>query len=162
MPGTILIMRGLPGSGKSTHAETLAQKHGAVIVSADFFFLEYEKWINPMPTPRQPVYRFDPKLLPQAHASCLRDFVRAIHGNKGLIIVDNTNLSVADLAPYAALALAYRYDLQILQMATDSEVCFARQVHGVSRHVFSRMVKTLQSEVIPRRWPVTLVPCQKL
>ena len=56
----VIIMRGLPGSGKSTEAKSYILTHGAVVVSADDFFMVAGK------------YRYNPAKIGDAHVACMR------------------------------------------------------------------------------------------
>lgn len=93
----IYILRGPSGCGKTTFAKTI---NGAKICSADHFF-----------TKDDGTYEFDPSKLGEAHAACLRKYVDAIllrvKGRQFPIIVDNTNLTDTELAPYVRIAQAY-------------------------------------------------------
>jgi predicted kinase len=48
-----------------------------------------------------------------------------------LIVVDNTNTTVAEMAPYMAVAAAYGHDTKVVTIDCDPEVAAARNVHGV-------------------------------
>jgi len=130
----VYILRGLPGCGKTTYARRLQESNPARIAffSADHYFM------------RDAVYRFDPSQLPMAHGECLRAYANCVSRSLSLesVIVDNTNLSVAEIAPYYALALAYGHrDVAVYNVnrrATADE-CHARNVHGVSLDTVRRM-----------------------
>lgn len=137
----VYILRGVPGCGKTTYARRLQESNpeGTVIISADNYFM------------RDGVYRFDPSQLHTAHNECLRAYAEYVtRGNSPgreieSLIVDNTNLSVAEIAPYYALALAYGHrDVAVYNVnrrATADE-CYARNAHGVSLDTFCRMANT--------------------
>ena len=115
----VSILCGVSGCGKTTWAA----RNGIWplrVVSADHAFYD-----------RDGKYNFDPSRLPEAHGSCLRYFVAALQDKVSHVIVDNTNTTVAEIAPYAALALAYGFDLEILFFNCDPEVAAARNTHGV-------------------------------
>lgn len=138
----ITIMRGVPGSGKSTYTK------GRRKVSADSFFeVDGE-------------YRFDPRLLPHAHGKCLRDFIDLCRNPEGdELVVDNTGTTIAEIAPYAATALAYGHSIKIITLECDPEVAAARNVHGVPRAAVIAMHKRLQEDTakIPPWWPHEIV-----
>jgi hypothetical protein len=87
-----IILSGPSGFGKSTLAAKLAGTVGegkSFICSADNFFVNEGGF-----------YEFDPKLLPQAHKECYLDFINVVNFRTPLVIVDNTNLSGWEIAPY--------------------------------------------------------------
>ena len=92
MKKQVIIMQGISGSGKSTKAHEIAEKHSAIgcrVVSADDLFT-----ING-------TYNFDPTLLGEAHKQCMRSFLAALQNPEvGLVIVDNTNTTLVEMAPY--------------------------------------------------------------
>lgn len=117
MSKKLIILRGLPGSGKST-----LQKRDypdAVVASADQFFMVDGE------------YRFNPARLPEAHGTCCRTVIGALQVESPLIVVDNTAISVVEIAPYVLLAQAYGYDAEIITLCCDPAVAAARNLHGV-------------------------------
>lgn len=115
---TVIIMRGVPGSGKSTYAK--ASFPGAVICSADDFFT------------KDGVYRFDGAKIGMAHAECFSKFMRAITAPLELqIIIDNTNTQLWEMAPYRAVAHHFGHGVRIIRMACDPEIAASRCVHDV-------------------------------
>lgn len=139
----VIILRGVPGSGKSTYVK---RNPNAVVVSADHYF-----------TDDKGLYNFDPTKLPLAHAKCLREFVDALLNHRDWeqdveIVVDNTNTSVMEVAPYAALALAYGASLRVVTLKCDPVAAAARNVHGVPESTVLAMAKRLEDET-PRLAP---------
>jgi predicted kinase len=120
----VRILRGTSGAGKSTYTKTFYPN--AVVCSADDYFMVDGK------------YQFDSKKLSEAHGACLRKFVEIVVDlalNRPFdttVVVDNTNCSIAEIAPYAALALAYGADLEIITLLTPTDVAVKRNVHGVT------------------------------
>ena len=119
----VVILRGLPGAGKSTFTAGL----DLPVVSADHYFLSPEG-----------EYVFRPEKLPEAHGQCFRRAVEHASRGEGFV-VDNTNLTAVEVAPYVALAGAYGLDHEIISVVADPEVAFRRQRHGVPRATFERM-----------------------
>jgi len=144
---SVKVLCGVPGSGKSTYAA----KHfpGAMVVSADQYFMKDGE------------YCFNPKKLPEAHAECLKAFVNLINPPLGTnfpvytLVVDNTNITVAEIAPYAALALAYGYELEIVSLSVLPEVAHARNIHKVPLESIKRMAQKMDEEQrrLPPWWP---------
>ncbi len=151
----VYLMSGVSGGGKSTEAEKIAKYHGGMdyvyIFSADHFFI-------------QPSgdYKFEPRLLPQAHAECLLKFTDIIFLRRNweradcrAVIVDNTNLTVVEMAPYVALAMACGCEVEIVTVHCDPKVAASRNVHGVPPQAVERMDKTLRHRELPSFWRVT-------
>lgn len=142
-----IILTGLPGSGKSTIAEQLVAA-GAAACSADYYFI------------KEGVYRYVPAEIGLAHAACMRAFVNHITGNVVInvahdadIVVDNTNTTSVEIAPYVAVANAFGWEHEIIRVECDPEVAFARQTHGVSRATFHHMERNLK-QPLPPWWNV--------
>lgn len=120
----VKILCGVSGSGKSTYIA----KHfpTATVCSADHFFLD-----------DRGEYCFNPKLLHKAHSECLLKFVQHLispgltGGQVGVLVVDNTNTSMQEIAPYAALANAYGYDTEIVLLQADPVEAHRRNQHCV-------------------------------
>jgi tRNA uridine 5-carbamoylmethylation protein Kti12 len=147
----VIIMRGGPGSGKSTLARKLAseleaQGYKARCFSADFYF------------EKAGVYQFDRNLLGKAHAACLKGFAQDLvfcyqWPNKDVLIVDNTNTTEAEVAPYARLAQAFGAELEIVTADCDQATAFARQTHGVPEKNHKSMAERMQRSRLPKEWP---------
>ena len=90
----LILMRGLPGSGKTTTAERIFnEEEDAYIASADSYFLD-----------EGGVYNFERKELPLAHTACFLQAVTAIKAGIAVVIVDNTNVCRRDMENYLAFA----------------------------------------------------------
>ncbi len=135
----VIILRGVPGSGKSTW---IAKNYpNAEVFSADHYFI------------RNGEYKFDPRLLPDAHAYTLRSFVGWARDPSGTVaIVDNTCTTVAEVAPYAAIALAYGRQVETVTLLCDPAVAGARNIHGVplaAVEAMDRRLRASQGDLAP-------------
>ena len=85
------IIRGLPGSGKTTLAKAIS----AFEMAADDYF-----------TSPDGEYKFDPAKLRQAHADCLARFVQALGRGPGFspVVVHNTFTCRWEMEPYIRAA----------------------------------------------------------
>lgn len=148
MSRQVKILCGISGSGKSTLTEQIicTTNKELTICSADQYFMMGGE------------YRFNPGELPKAHAECLRNYVHALQQHKDLVVVDNTNTTVAEVAPYAALAQAYGYDLEVIILEADVEMAHARNVHGVPLAVIQGQANRLEDlvETLPPWWRTTV------
>lgn len=130
------ILLGLPGSGKSTWCARNSSPR-TVVCSADHYFNLNGR------------YQFDPSKLPEAHAACLRAFITSCQ-LKLSVVVDNTNCSLAQVAPYVVVAQAYGCDTRVLLL--EAPDAFERQVHAVPLVSWQRMRKSLDEMI--SNWPV--------
>jgi predicted kinase len=121
----VVILRGISGAGKSTYIRKHFPK--AIVVSADHYFQ------------RDGEYKFDATLLPKAHGSCLWRFQKAVCQHARLIVVDNTNTQVRELAPYADFAKQHGYAVEVIRLKVDPEVAAARNIHGVPADIIQQM-----------------------
>lgn len=149
----VILMSGIPGSGKSTIVNRMVQdqigSRTVTVCSADHFFMD-----------ESGEYKFDPSKLGSAHASCLHQFVMALtkwergDADLDLLIVDNTNTSATELAPYVALAAAFGVECEIRTVVCNPEVAYARNVHGVPLGGIKRMAEVIATRQIPPFWNV--------
>ena len=91
---TLYIIRGIPGSGKTTLAVNLcmSMKHPPFLLEADKYFINASG-----------VYEFDPSKLPEAHNYCYsRAMENLIEGRD--VIVSNTSTTEKEVQRYQKLA----------------------------------------------------------
>jgi hypothetical protein len=134
------------------------------VFSADHFF------------ERSGEYKFNLDFLGDAHNACLKGFLDAVRNTaptkvyvmRGVpgsgkssyvknvtegIVCDNTNIGVAELAPYVASALAYGHDVTVVRVLCDPAVAAARNVHGVPANVVKAKAEWLaRSGNLPPYW----------
>lgn len=151
----IIIMQGVSGSGKSTYIKN--NFPSAIVVSADYYFVNVVTGN----------YEFNCELLGVAHANCLRSYIDTViaWNNKvedGVLVVDNTNCTVAEIAPYAAIATAYGHKLKIICLDIDPKVATARNLHGVEESNVIVMAERIMSSSkdLPPYWKREVI-CQQ-
>lgn len=173
----IIIFRGVSGSGKSRFTELLK--------SLDFKFGPYEPvrdqatlfvkslWGSIMASEHKLYdvsadsyytidgsYKFDPKFLGAAHAACLRNYYEVVRDPKAAVIVDNTNCSLSEFVPYAALANAFNHELHILTLLVDPVVAWKRNKHEVPFSNIAKQDLTLRQSILdmPPWFPQQIFP----
>ena len=139
----VIVMRGVPGSGKSHFAKSL---EGAVkVFSTDAYPGLYEG------------NQIDFSKLALAHAWNLKSFIVSCQdlnkSSHSKLVVDNTNTTVAELAPYVAIAQAYGAEVEIVRVECDLEVAAARNTHGVPLATIQRMDANIKAASLPPFWP---------
>lgn len=161
----IIILRGVPGSGKS-HFTKDFDEETTTVVSADFLFQNRADMLGVTYTEA-----FNPADLPKAHAQCLRRFTEEVirlddaplsgedfeADQKKVVVVDNTNITAVEMAPYVALAQAYGCSVEIHRFDIDTLTASYRNTHGVSGAVVGRMNSSLRAEKLPPWWPEEVV-----
>lgn len=151
MKKTVIIMRGLPGSGKSQFAKAIAGwqlSSQSVVCSADHYF---EKEVYGLPSEGTRIdYQFNPAKLPEAHSACLTNFICALNRGVPVVILDNTNTHKWEYLNYEGIALLKGYDVKIVefQAKTIHEVrlCIRRNRHGVPPAVIASMAVEFESD----------------
>nr|CAD7403911.1 unnamed protein product [Timema cristinae] len=135
----MVLMRGLPGSGKSHLAKLLIKRtiggdyRNFVFSTDDYFYNSSGKYI------------FDPSKLPDAHDWNHRKVESKLRGGITPVVVDNTNLQAWEMHPYAKLAIKYGYILEVLEPYTpwrfrEKELA-ERNIHGVPRQKIRAMLE---------------------
>lgn len=120
---SIIIMRGISGSGKSTYIAKLRQNikfpYVVTVVSMDHYFMQGEDYV------------FDVTKLGQAAAFCYKQYLIALAsaGPNDLIIVDNTNTTAVEIAPYVLAAAAFDTPWCFVTLPVQEDLL--RNTHGV-------------------------------
>ena len=106
----LIIVRGLPGAGKSTFAETYATvlQRSGVVVKGPF---EADQFFN---NPQTGKYEFDASKLGAAHQACFNNVELCLHQNAECVIVSNTFTTERELKPYIELATKLNYQVTSL------------------------------------------------
>ena len=112
---TLILLRGLPGAGKSTVAKLFGDV--PCHYEADMFFIDERN-----------VYRFDPTKIKDAHAWCRHKTMEAMKAGHPTVIVSNTFTQEWEMEAYYLLAeeLGYRVASVIVENRHGG-----RNIHGV-------------------------------
>jgi predicted kinase len=124
----IILVRGIPGSGKSTFAKLICNQH----VEADMFFeLDGE-------------YKFDPSKLKQAHEWC-KNKAEGWMKNGYNVAVSNTFSQDWEMQPYFELAEKYGYMVHSLIKENRHE---GKNVHNVPEEKLEQMKNRFELKLI--------------
>ena len=129
--GNLIIIRGLPGAGKTTFGRFLSESiPGARQIEADQFF----EITGP--------YRFDPKRIHDAHEWCRSETYFSMSKEVPVIIVSNTFTRNWEMAPYITLAQRFDYTYTVLTVESGMQSVNAlaqRNIHGVPVETITAM-----------------------
>lgn len=144
----LVILRGLPGSGKSHLARlivttTINEDPQRFIYSTDEFFI------------RNGMYQFNPNMLGDAHEWNKRRVFEAMMLGMSPIIVDNTNTEMWEMKPYAGYAVQYGYAVEILEPLTvwifNPPELARRNTHGVPKAKIESMLERYEKKITPEK-----------
>lgn len=121
LDNTLIILRGLPGSGKSHICKINTM--WTYICSADDYFMKSGQ------------YEFNKNLLDQAHQYCFQKVKNGLDLNENIIVVDNTNSTQKEYIKYKKIASYYNYNVVVIEIYCkdrDQAIMFAsRNSHQV-------------------------------
>ncbi|OWM65326.1 uncharacterized protein LOC116213839 isoform X1 [Punica granatum] len=158
----VVILRGLPGSGKTYLAKMLrdleVENGGAAprIYSMDEYFMTEVEKVEEVdsskssgnvrgkrPATRKVMeYCYEPEMEEAYRGSMLKAYSKTVEeGVFTFIIVDDRNLRVADFAQFWAIGKKSGYEVYVLEATyKDPEGCAARNVHGFTLDDIQQMV----------------------
>ena len=131
--GELILLRGLPGSGKTTLAKIILQLRSTdepEILSADDFFEDKEG-----------DYNFDPTKLKEAHNYCQFRCSERMRQQKAKIVVANTFTQEWEMDEYFKMAERYNYRVHtvVVENRHGNE-----NVHGVPEDKLQQMKNRFQ------------------
>ena len=114
----LILVRGIPGSGKSTYAKKLGLVNH---FEADMYFI------------KDGSYRFDPSQIKEAHEWCQSQTREAIKRGDS-VVVSNTFTQHWEMKPYLDMAEELGIEVRVIRMTTDFG-----NIHGVPEVVIDNM-----------------------
>lgn len=121
MKGNLILIRGLPGSGKSTKAKEIMKQVPAEHFEADMFFINSDG-----------EYKFIPCNIAEAHEWCRKSTEDALNAGKN-VIVSNTFVKMWEMDKYLNMDCA---SLAIFETVGEYD-----SIHGVPSDTIKRMKK---------------------
>lgn len=118
----LILVRGMPGSGKSTFAKEYADRLGIMYVESDMYF--YRNGGG---------YQFDINQLRYSHGWCL-DTVKVMLMTKGIAIVSNTFTQFREMKEYVDFCKEHDFGLDVFTMNSRFQ-----NIHNVPEDVLKRM-----------------------
>uniref|UniRef100_A0A915PQD5 Smr domain-containing protein n=1 Tax=Setaria digitata TaxID=48799 RepID=A0A915PQD5_9BILA len=132
----MIIMRGIPGSGKSSLASDLVAGTNGAVFNTDKYFMQ------------NGIYQFDPAKLEEYHQKNWKDAKDAIQNGVKPVIIDNTNIFIAHMKPYVTLAVKNLYEIYFVEPETEwkknAKECARRNAHSVPEEKISYMVECFE------------------
>ncbi|NXY32243.1 N4BP2 protein, partial [Pomatorhinus ruficollis] len=130
----LVLLRGVPGSGKSYLARNLLEDNpGGIILSTDDYFYKHGQ------------YHYDPDCLGEAHEWNRKRAKEAFERRISPIIIDNTNIQAWEMKPYVTLAQQFKYKVMFREPDTwwkfKPKELERRNIHGVSKEKIKRMLE---------------------
>lgn len=136
----LIIMRGIPGSGKSTKAAELAKENNGVIASVDHFF------------ERTGTYEFDKYSVGHSYGFCEGEVAAYMKQGHDTIIADGVHSVLKRLEVYADLAKTYGYKVEYVypdgDAIFDPQACYEHSVHNVPLQVIKNIAANFEREAV--------------
>lgn len=131
--GDLILLRGLPGSGKTTLAEVVLQLNQGTkpdVISADNYFMDDKG-----------NYNFDASKLKEAHNSCQQICADRMRLEFSKVVVANTFTEEWEMKPYFEMAERYKYRVHTVVVENRHE---GKNVHNVPDDKLQQMKNRFQ------------------
>ena len=145
----LILVRGIPGSGKSTVAKRIKESNPDIShYEADTYFVDDKG-----------CYNFNPSLIKLAHNWCQNETKKDIESGKS-VIVSNTFSQIWEMQNYFDLGLKYNCDIQVYEMSHEPVLQGKQKnIHEVPDNTILKMIKRWEplSDDIVKKYKITLV-----
>jgi len=141
-----IIMRGIPGSGKSTVAKMIAEgcfpgQFSSTDVDEGQWFSDYVIHSTDDLCMVDGEYQFDIELAGERHAQNLENFKWSMEDGIECVICDNTNVKFSQYSPYIRAAESAGYRVVLVEMPHPAPIlAAARNAHGVPLETINQMI----------------------
>jgi predicted kinase len=125
---SLILIRGLPGAGKTTLAKMLSDHGKWPVFSVDDFFTD----------PQTGAYEFHFEKNYLAYEHCQTNVEKAMRAMSEKIFVDNTFTLEWELEPYFSLAARYNYTVFVVTVENRHG---GKNTHGIAAEQIEKMAK---------------------
>jgi len=123
---SLIVLRGLPGAGKSSLANVLSENGKWPVFSVDGYFTN--------PDTGEYKFEFDKNHL--AYKNCQNNTRQAMQAGTEKIFLDNTFTLEWEIEPYVEMAAAFNYRLFVVTVENRHK---GKNTHGVSEQQLEKM-----------------------
>ena len=127
----LILLRGLPGAGKSSLAKILSEDYKYPVFAIDDYFTN----------PQTGIYNFNFSENHLAYKQCTSKTENAMLTNTQKIFIDNTFTLAWELEPYFELARNYNYTIHVI---TVEKYHNNKNIHEVSELQLKKMAEKYQ------------------
>lgn len=131
---SLILLRGLPGAGKSTLARVLAEDKWPILAIDDFFT-----------DPVTSVYKFHYEQNHLAYRKCERDTDEQMAAGTLKVFVDNTFTMGWEMEPYFKLAKKYKYQIFVV---TVENYHGSNNIHDIPEESLQKMAAKYQVRLL--------------
>lgn len=132
---SLLLLRGLPGAGKTTLARLLSEDGTYPVFSIDSYF-----------TNENGSYQFKFEENHLAYKACENQTENAMKNSVPKVFVDNTFTLDWEIEPYFKLARMYNYQVHVV---TVENYHGSENLHGVSMEQLQKMAEKYKVKLMP-------------
>lgn len=131
----MIIMQGVPGSGKTQIARLIASGINARVVSNNDFMVD-----------ENGEYEFDASRLEEVADRCYEAAEKFVEEGWS-VVVDNTNVNFQEAGSFIELGMNNGYRIQIVRTDRSFQECVSENIHNVPDHTIMRRHKMMQGLV---------------
>jgi predicted kinase len=131
--GDLILLRGLPGAGKTTLAEVILQSSQGVrpdVISADNYFMDDKG-----------NYNFDVSKIKETHNSCQQICAERMRLEFSKVVVANTFTEQWEMEPYFEMAERYNYRVHSVIIENRHD---GKNIHNVPEDKLKQMKNRFQ------------------
>jgi predicted kinase len=133
---SLILLRGLPGAGKTTLAEILSENGKYPVFSVDSYFTD----------PRTGDYNFDFSKNYLAYKNCEEQTRNAIQNNISKIFLDNTFTLEWEMEPYFKMAAEKNYKVFVVTVENRHG---GANTHSIGNEQLKKMAEKYKVKLIP-------------